>query len=118
ELHGFLRQPETHPVVVRAALARLAGRWNDGRITALLAAFLDDASPQVQADALRSLQARTDVPLDAATLRRLATSSDARVRTETVPLALRLGDATLLDALAADGDARVRWRLASELSEQ
>jgi HEAT repeats len=105
----------SRPSRVRAALARLASRWDHPQAETRLRVLLDDPDPEVQIDALRGL-ARLNLSLDRSTLTGLFRSELPALRAEAVRIHLARGeDARLVEPLVEDPDLSVRVALAEAL---
>ncbi|HEY8506120.1 MAG TPA: aldo/keto reductase, partial [Gemmataceae bacterium] len=116
-LLDLARRAESQPAEVRSALARLAARWGCPETGDLLRRLLDDPAPEAQAEALRGLGRRPDVPVGEEVLAPLLASENATVRAEAVRTWVRRGGETSrLGPLADDSDVRVRLALAESLA--
>jgi HEAT repeat protein len=115
-LLGLLRDAAARPLAVRAALARLAGRWERPESEEWLRSLLDDPDDAVRLEALRGLGRRAESAPAAEALAPLLAAAHAPLRAEAAVAALRSGvDDRRVAALAADPDVAVRVRLAAEL---
>jgi hypothetical protein len=115
-LSDWLSKAATQPPIVRRALARLAGRWDEAPAEHLHR-FLDDGDTEVQREAFGALLTKGQGLLSVEHLRRAASSPSPRLRAaaaEAVVYCEGLGDA--IEALSRDAELVVRVRLAEALT--
>jgi HEAT repeat protein len=105
------------PPLVRAALARLAGRWEDSQGGNLILCLLGDPEAEVQKDALAALAGRRDVIPDRPVQARLLHAGSPVLRCAAVACFAAQADRATLEQLAADDDARVRVALARAIAQ-
>ncbi len=109
-LEGLLCNAARQSPIIRAALARLAGR-----LLRPLDGHLADTDADVRLAALRSFGQHAP-KIHAEKLERLAMDADPRIRAQAALALIQNGAAALVELLASDGDARVRLRLAEGLA--
>jgi aryl-alcohol dehydrogenase-like predicted oxidoreductase/HEAT repeat protein len=115
-LTALLRQPAARPTTVRAALARLASRWDHPEAEGWLHLFLRDPDPRVQRDACLGLRCRNQDTWNLNDLLPLLRSPCPSLRVEAVRLMVRgQGPAVVLEECTNDPRSEVRRALAQEL---
>jgi HEAT repeat protein len=115
-LLDFIAHTASLPPCVRAAVVRLRRRLLQPEVGSWLRHFLDDATVEVQLEALRGLNEQAETGLDIEVVCRLLRSGSPHLRAEAIKSALAVGaDVSILAPLAEDRDAAVRASLAGAL---
>jgi aryl-alcohol dehydrogenase-like predicted oxidoreductase len=118
-LEELLQHDSALPANVRCALARLAARWEYPESERRLWHWLNDPDADVQLEALRGLNRRTEMRWDENILRRLLTSPSGAKRAEAVRMAMKHhAESSLLGQFLHDPAVEVRLRLAECLVRQ